>query len=125
MVRLGNPRGAGAGERPGRWAPAKSSVTLNPDAPQRRGFASTEHLAADAVVAYVDGVLPASAAARADAHLRLCPECVAEITAQRAARSALRACCDVHIPDRLLGALTEIPTREYDLRRPDGRAREQ
>lgn len=78
-------------------------------------FASTEHLAADAVVAYVDGVLPAGACARAEHHLRHCDRCAAEVAAQFNARSLLRGCGDVSAPPSLIGELGRIPTREFEV----------
>lgn len=105
------------GSRVRRWAPAAASLTPNPDYRLTRGFASTEHLAAEAIVAYVDGVLGTTARTRADAHLTECAWCVAEITAQTDARSALRGSnAEVPVPPGLLGQLSQIPTREIDLR---------
>lgn len=88
----------------------------NPEFRAGRAFASTDHLAADAVVAYVDGVLPGAARGRVDEHLRLCPGCAAEVTAQSDARSLLRGCGEVHAPSTLIGQLSQIPTREFDVR---------
>ncbi len=79
-------------------------------------FASTEHLAADAVVAYVNGCLSVGACARAEHHLRLCDRCAAEVAAQFDARSLLRGCGDVCAPPSLIGELSQIPTREFDVR---------
>lgn len=49
--------------------------------PTRR-FGSTEHLASEAVAAYVDGELRMNAYLRAAEHLAVCPECAAEVEAQ-------------------------------------------
>lgn len=81
-----------------------------------RRFASTEHLAPEAVAAFVDGELGMSAHARAINHLTMCPECAGAIDAQMAARTRLRTAGEVSIPSDLLGALSEIPTREIDVR---------
>ncbi|MFT3714708.1 MAG: zf-HC2 domain-containing protein [Gordonia sp. (in: high G+C Gram-positive bacteria)] len=112
-----------------RWSPAAASFAPNPDFRTGRAFASTDHLAADAVVAYVDGVLSPTARSRAQAHLDLCEACSSEVAAQEAARAALRSCStDVPAPQTLRGRLNSIPTNEIDLRavgeRTDGEATE-
>ncbi|GAA1894681.1 hypothetical protein [Williamsia serinedens] len=84
-------------------------------------FAPTDHLAPEAVAAYVDGELRFTAHMRAARHLALCVDCAAEVEAQGAARSALRTCGEVTVPRDLLGSLTQIPTREIDLRDVPGR----
>lgn len=99
-----------------RWAPAGATFAPNPDYRAGRAFASTDHLAADAVVAYVDGVLGGVARRRAEEHLRLCNQCCAEVAAQADARSLLRGCHEVSAPSSLIGELSAIPTREFDLR---------
>lgn len=84
--------------------------------PPRR-FGSTEHLASEAVAAFVDGELRMAAHLRAAQHLSICPECAAEVEAQHQARHALRAAAD-HIPQMpssLRGALSNIPVHLYDL----------
>ncbi|NDK91115.1 hypothetical protein GYA93_16215 [Gordonia desulfuricans] len=53
---------------------------------------------------------------RATHHLALCPECVAAVDAQTAARARLRSSGTVSIPTGLLGQLSQIPTREFDMR---------
>jgi len=81
------------------------------------GFASTEHLNPEAVVAYVDNELSRQAASRADAHLVLCPSCSREVAAQARARSMLQTCQnEVSMPDSLRAQLSQIPTQEIDLR---------
>ncbi|MDG3015373.1 zf-HC2 domain-containing protein [Corynebacteriales bacterium D3-21] len=80
--------------------------------PPVRRFGSTEHLATEAVAAYVDGELRMSAHLRASAHLAACPECCAEVDAQRQARSALRQADPVTMPAALLGLLTDIPQHQ-------------
>ncbi|WP_318841911.1 zf-HC2 domain-containing protein [Rhodococcus sp. Z13] len=83
--------------------------------PPRR-FGSTEHLASEAVAAFVDGELRMNAYLRAAQHLSLCPECAAEVEAQQQARHALRAAAD-HVPtmpSSLLGALSNIPMHLCD-----------
>lgn len=75
-----------------------------------RRFGSTEHLASEAIAAYVDGELRMNAYLRAAQHLSLCPECAAEVDAQQQARIALRrAASDVSMPSSLLGLLSQIP----------------
>ncbi|MCK0518240.1 hypothetical protein MVA47_13965 [Williamsia sp. DF01-3] len=81
-----------------------------------RKFLSTEHLATEAVAAYVDGELRMNAYMRASQHLEMCAQCRAEVDAQSAARSALRRSGEIPMPARLLGELNQIPTREIDLR---------
>lgn len=67
------------------------------------------HLTLDAIVAYVDDELGASAHARAQAHLEGCGECRAEVVSQRQARSALRAAECPSLPSSLLRNLRSIP----------------
>jgi anti-sigma factor RsiW len=67
------------------------------------------HLSLDAIVAYVDGELAPGAHARADAHVAACPECAAEVAAQRQARAALRAAGGPCLPSSLLRSLRAIP----------------
>lgn len=91
--------------------------------PSRR-FGSTEHLASEAVAAFVDGELRMNAHLRAAQHLSICPDCAAEVDAQRQARHALRAAAD-HIPQMpssLLGTLSNIPVHLYDLPSDGGAA---
>lgn len=105
---------------PSRWTPAPSSIEPNrgyraPGRPGGRRFAPTEHLAPEAVAAFVDGELGMTAHMRATHHLALCPECVAAVDAQTSARARLRESGRVSIPDSLLSQLTQIPTREIDM----------
>lgn len=79
------------------------------DAPGPRRFGSTEHLSTEALAAYVDGELPMGAQVRANQHLSLCPQCTAEVDAQRQARSALRDSNPITAPSTLLGMLSKIP----------------
>jgi anti-sigma factor RsiW len=67
------------------------------------------HLSLDAVVAYVDEELAPGARARAEDHLARCPECAAEVVAQRQARSALRAADAPRLPSSRLRNLRAIP----------------
>ncbi|MGN2636102.1 hypothetical protein ACWEKT_10315 [Nocardia takedensis] len=75
-------------------------------------FRPTEHLASEAVAAYVDGELRMNAYLRAAQHLSLCPECAAEVDAQQQARIALRQSGQVSIPTGLHDSLTRIPLGE-------------
>ncbi|BDH58706.1 hypothetical protein [Tsukamurella sp. PLM1] len=73
-------------------------------------FSSTEHLAYEAVVAFVDGELRMNAHLRAGTHIAECPVCAAEVDAQRQVRTALRESGEITVPHRLLGQLAQIPT---------------
>lgn len=81
-------------------------------APQRRSrFAPTEHLASEAIAAYVDGELRMNPYLRAAEHLARCPECAAEVEAQQQARIALRQAAQMQIsaPHDLHDTLSRIP----------------
>ena len=67
------------------------------------------HLSSDAVVAFVDGELGHGPHARAAAHVSACPECAAEVVAQRSARTALQAASCPSLPSALLSSLRAIP----------------
>lgn len=84
--------------------------------PPRR-FGSTEHLASEAVAAYVDGELRMAPYLRAAQHLSECPECAAEVEAQQQARRALRAAAEnaPEMSSSLRGALCSIPTHLFDI----------
>lgn len=73
-------------------------------------FSSTEHLAYEAVVAFVDGELRMNAHLRAGTHISRCAVCAAEVDAQRQVRTALRESGEITVPHRLLGQLSQIPT---------------
>ncbi|WP_245545955.1 hypothetical protein [Nocardia higoensis] len=100
----GNARGTG---RPPQGGPPHGRTHGRP---QR--FAPTEHLASEAVVAYVDGELRMNAYLRAAQHLSQCPECVAEVEAQQQARIALRQSGPIAIPRGLHDSLSRIPLAE-------------
>ncbi|MFT7840767.1 zf-HC2 domain-containing protein [Saccharothrix sp. BKS2] len=68
-----------------------------------------QHLLPDAVVAFVDGELSASAHGRAAAHLARCPFCAAEAYSQQQASSAVRAAPTPCAPAGLLARLGAIP----------------
>ena len=90
------------------WLPSQlASQSGEPVGP--RQFGSTEHLSTEAIAAFVDGELRMSAHLRAAHHMSLCPECSAEVDAQRQARAALRDSCPIAIPTSLLGMLSQIP----------------
>jgi len=92
------------------WLP--STFAGQSDAPVGpREFGSTEHLSTEAIAAFVDGELRMTAHLRAAHHLSLCPQCVAEIDAQRQARAALRDSRPIRIPTTLLGTLAQIPNQ--------------
>ncbi|MCV7223459.1 anti-sigma E factor RseA [Mycolicibacterium elephantis] len=90
------------------WLP--SQFASQSDAPVGpRQFSSTEHLSTEAIAAFVDGELRMTAHLRAASHMSLCPQCAAEVDAQRQARAALRESRPVDMPAELLGLLSEIP----------------
>jgi anti-sigma factor RsiW len=90
------------------WLPTQFASQSNEPVGPRR-FGSTEHLSTEAIAAFVDGELRMTAHLRAGHHLSLCPQCAAEVDAQRQARSALRDSCQIAIPSALLGLLSQIP----------------
>ncbi|MDY6808311.1 MAG: hypothetical protein SW127_04760 [Actinomycetota bacterium] len=105
---------------PATWTPVTASFAPNrsyraPGTAGGRGFASTEHLAAEAVAAFVDAELGMTAHLRATQHLAQCPECMGAVDAQVTARTRLRSAGDVSMPAGLLGQLSQIPTREIDV----------
>ncbi|MBA2471624.1 MAG: hypothetical protein DLM61_04605 [Pseudonocardiales bacterium] len=73
------------------------------------GLNAGQHLAVDAVVAFVDGELGPVARDRAAAHLTTCQSCAAEVAAQHQARSVVRSAQCPPVPADLLAALREIP----------------
>ncbi|WP_447005712.1 zf-HC2 domain-containing protein [Saccharothrix isguenensis] len=81
-----------------------------------------QHLLPDAVVAFVDGELSASAHSRASAHLARCPFCAAEAYSQQQARSAVRAADAPCAPAGLLARLGAIPQEVELPSAPDGLA---
>jgi hypothetical protein len=92
------------------WLPAQfASQSDAPVGP--RQFGSTEHLSTEAIAAFVDNELRLTPHLRAASHLSLCPQCAAEVEAQRQARSALRESRPIAIPSSLLGQLSQIPLR--------------
>ena len=70
-----------------------------------------QHLLPDAVVAFVDGEMSATARDRAAAHMVNCSCCAAEISAQRQARAAVRAADAPCTPAALLASLRAIPNQ--------------
>lgn len=82
-----------------------------PGIPQSLG--AGEHLASEVIVAYVDGELRMTAYLRASRHLAQCVECLAEVEAQRQARTVLRGAEQVAMPRDLLCALTSIPDHAH------------
>lgn len=81
-----------------------------------------QHLLPDAVVAFVDGELTASAHTRAAAHLARCPFCASEAYSQQQARSAVRAADAPCAPAGLLARLGAIPQEVELPSAPDGLA---
>ncbi|GED97395.1 hypothetical protein nbrc107697_14340 [Gordonia crocea] len=113
---------------PGRWTPTTSSLRPNtdyrpPGTLGGRPFASTEHLSPEAVAAYADGELGDTAVSRANSHLKVCGPCSTAVEAQKAARAALRGSGSaITAPLDLLGQLSQIPTREFDVNQVAARA---
>ncbi|WP_197381970.1 anti-sigma E factor RseA [Mycolicibacterium mengxianglii] len=91
------------------WLPSHFAAQSGAPVGSPRQFGSTEHLSIEAVAAFVDGELRMNAHLRAAHHLSMCPDCAAEVDAQRQAREALRDSCPIHIPSALLGLLSQIP----------------
>lgn len=85
------------------------------------GFAE-QHLALDALVAFVDGELSPGAYDRAASHLAACPTCAAEADAQRQARSAVRTATTPSISPQLLSNLQSIPATAELPSQPEGLA---
>jgi anti-sigma factor RsiW len=83
---------------------------------------SEQHLLPDAVVAFVDGELSATAHDRASAHMARCSQCLAEIVAQRQAASAVQAADAPVVPAALLATLRAIPQQVDVPSAPDGLA---
>jgi hypothetical protein len=96
---------------PGSSAQGPSS----PDPSSRRRFSvvapdwGSDHLTPEAVVALVDDELARRPHERALAHVADCPQCAAEVRAQRRARSALRSATCPSLPSSLLSSLCAIP----------------
>jgi len=89
----------------------------------RRGWGLPEqHLALDALVAFVDGELTANARDRAAAHLAACSACAAEANAQRQARAAVRSAGAPSVSAGLMQALQSIPNDAELPAQPDGLA---
>ncbi|WP_308729357.1 anti-sigma factor family protein [Actinopolyspora mortivallis] len=83
---------------------------------------SEQHLALDALVAFVDGELSPGACDRAAAHLATCPSCAAEAESQRQARSAVRTAAAPSISPQLLRSLRSIPSTAELPEQPDNLA---
>jgi anti-sigma factor RsiW len=86
------------------------------------GLNAGQHLAVDAVVAFVDGELGAVARDRAAQHLSACQSCAAEVAGQRLARSVVRSAQCPQAPAELLAALRDIPHTADLPGTPDGLA---
>jgi tetratricopeptide (TPR) repeat protein len=72
------------------------------------GLNAGQHLAVDAVVAFVDGELSARARDRAAEHLASCQSCAAEVAEQRLARNEIRGGQSPSIPASLLAKLRSL-----------------
>lgn len=69
-----------------------------------------QHLSDEAVAAYADGVLGATARLRAERHIAACPECAYSVAVQREAVFALRGAPMPALPTGLLDRLRAVPT---------------
>lgn len=88
-----------------------------------RGWGLPEqHLALDALVAFVDGELSPVAYDRAAAHLARCPSCASDAAAQRQARSAVRKAAPPSMSPQFLQTLQSIPASAELPAQPDGLA---
>jgi anti-sigma factor RsiW len=76
-------------------------------------------LSTEAIAAFADGELRMTAHLRAAHHLSMCPQCAAEVEAQRQARSALRDSRPIAIPSSLLGLLSQIPQDTAQVQPPE------
>lgn len=74
----------------------------------RESFLSTDHLSTEAAAAFVDGRLPQSGLARAEAHLARCPDCRREVDDQHEARRVLRGSGPIRMPRELLERLRSL-----------------
>jgi len=83
---------------------------------------SEQHLLPDAVVAFVDGELSATAYDRASSHMARCRLCAADIAAQRQAASAVQSANAFSAPAGLLANLRAIPDNVEMPATPDGLA---
>jgi anti-sigma factor RsiW len=83
---------------------------------------SEQHLLPDAVVAFVDGELSATAHDRASSHMARCRYCAADIAAQRQAASAVQSANAFSAPAGLLASLRAIPDQIEMPATPDGLA---
>jgi hypothetical protein len=73
------------------------------------GVFGLPHLSEDAVAAFADGVLSASAAARARRHCAECAECAEAVRAQREAALLLRTAGSPTAPAELMSRLAGLP----------------
>jgi hypothetical protein len=73
------------------------------------GVFGLPHLSEDAVAAFADGVLSASAAARAQRHCAECAECAEAVRAQREAALLLRTAGNPTVPAELMSRLAGLP----------------
>jgi hypothetical protein len=96
------------------WLPSQFASQSDAPVGSPRQFGSTEHLSTEAIAAFVDGELRMTAHLRAAHHLSLCPQCAAEVDAQRQARAALRHSRPIDMPTSLLGTLSQIPLQSDD-----------
>jgi hypothetical protein len=77
-----------------------------------------QHLSDEAVAAFADGALSATARARAARHVADCAECAGAIAVQREAVLALRAATAPSLPGGLLDRLRAVPSTTSLNQRP-------
>ncbi len=93
----------------GSWAQVWTAVSSALVSAVPAEVRAEQHLATEAVVAFVDGELSLVAHERATRHLARCTQCTAEVAAQRQARTAVRNATAPSMPASLLAALHAIP----------------
>lgn len=91
------------------WAQVRAALSAALVAAIPAEVRGEQHLAVEAVVAYVDGELTVVAHQRAIRHLARCTLCTAEVAAQRQARAAVRGADAPAMSPSLLAALHAIP----------------
>lgn len=77
-----------------------------------------QHLSDEAVAAFADGALSATARSRAARHIAECSECANAVAVQREAVLALRAATVPSLPGGLLDRLRAVPTTTPLTQRP-------
>ena len=100
----------------------RSSQAQESSVDERGWGRSEQHLLPDAMVAFVDGEMSQTAHDRAAAHMARCPQCLADVIAQRQAASADQTTAGPVVPAALLASLRSIPNQVDMPSTPDGLA---